>query len=406
MFALALKNILFYKGRSIATFILTFITALFLILYVSMIDGSHKSMLSNALKIYTGAIEVYGKEYRDLGGNDYLIEDVDLVLTQIAGIEGIQTASPRYETFALLSHKNFSAASMIVGIDASKEKMLSSLFEAKVSGTYLDSNAADCLYMGAGLVKKLRLALGDELSFIGTASDNSFAADRLHLCGVFKTGASDFDQASAFIKKSYFDTLMNADNKASSIAVGLSSLDAVESINDKIQQKLKGSDLESVTWKILMKTMVEAMEVDSVFGYLSLGLFLLVIFFVIMIYGFINIASRIREFGMLRCLGLNPSHIRGLLFYEIFLLTTLALLIATPLAGYATYYLSINPIIIEGISETYKEYGLISDEIPLDFSLLTISWNVLLIYALNLLSIIYPYFYIHSFTPIQASHHV
>ena len=51
--------------------------------------------------------------------------------------------------------------------------------------------------------------------------------------------------------------------------------------------------------------MVELMKVDSFFGYISIGLFFLVIFFVIMIYGFINVSARIREFGVLKSIGLS-----------------------------------------------------------------------------------------------------
>ena len=72
MFKLALKNLLFYRSRSITTFVLTFVSTLFFIVYVAMMDGSHESMLKNALKVYTGAIEIYKKEYRDIGGNEYL----------------------------------------------------------------------------------------------------------------------------------------------------------------------------------------------------------------------------------------------------------------------------------------------------------------------------------------------
>ena len=155
-----------------------------------------------------------------------------------------------------------------------------------------------------------------------------------------------------------------------------------------------------------MKTMVEAMEVDSIFGYISLSLFLVVIFFVIMIYGFINVSSRIKEFGVLRCIGFSSSHIFSLLFYEIFTLSSLAVLLATPIAGTICYYYSLHPIVIEGIADMYKDSGIISDEIPFNFDLFTIFWNVGIVYVMNFLSILYPYFYINSFKPIEATKHV
>ena len=405
MFKLALKNILFYKSRSITTFILTFISTLLFIVYVAMMDGSHESMLKNALKVYTGAIEVYKKEYRDIGGNEYLINDVKSIEEKLSHIEGIKTYTSRYETYGLLSSKEISSAAMITGINPDKEAQMSQLKHTLIKGEYLKHDSGNCLYVGADLVKKLGVDIGGEITFVGSASDNSFAADIFKLCGVFKTGSFEFDAMAAFVTRTYFDTLMYSQNKASYISIALNNLDEVDSINAHIASKMD-TDIESLTWKTLMKPMVEAMEVDSVFGYISMSLFYVVIFFVIMIFGFINVSSRVREFGTLRCIGLSQGKIRTLLFYEMFILSTAAILLAMPLGGAIAYYFSLNPIVIEGMSEMYKDYGIISDEMPFAFNLLTISWNVATIYVLNFLSIIYPVSYINSFKPIEATHHV
>jgi len=406
MFLLAFKNIVFYKGRSVATFLLTFVSIILFTVYVSMMDGSHKSMLENALKIYTGAIEIYKKGYRDIGGNEYLLTDVDTITKKLSQIDGIEAYTSRYETYALLSCKNHSTASMIAAIEPDKEEKLSSIKKALTQGSFLNNNSGNCLYMGEGLVKKLNIQLGDEVAFVGAASDDSFAADLFKLCGAFKTGSFEFDSTTAFVSRNYFDALMYAKNKASYISIKVNDLKNVETINNQISSVLNDDSLESLTWKILMKTMVEALEVDSIFGYISLALFLIVIFFVIMIYGFVNISSRIKEFGVLESIGLSKANILKLLFYEIFILTSLAVLVATPLASYICYYYSINPIVIDGISDMYKDYGIVSDEIPFAFAPLSIFYNVLIIYLLNILSILYPYFYIRSFTPLEASKHV
>ncbi|MBU1667297.1 FtsX-like permease family protein [bacterium] len=405
MFHLALKNILFYKGRSIATLVLTFLSALFFIVYVSMMDGSHNAMLQNSLKIYTGAIEIYKKGYRDIGGNEYLLNDVESITQKLDKIEGIEAYSPRYETYGLLSSKEQSTASMVVGIDPKKEQQLNELSSALVEGKYLDGTNNNCLYSGVDLVSKLKVKLGNEIAFIGSASDNSFAADIFKLCGIFKTGLFEFDASSSFVDKNYLDTLMYTQNKASYITLKLDDINDADKVNKDINSILD-NEVESLTWKTLMSSMVELLEVDSIFGYVSLSLFFVVIFFVIMIYGFINVSSRTKEFGVLRSIGLSRGNIRKLLFYEIFILSSIAILLATPIGAYITYYYSLNPIIIEGIAETYKQYGIVSDEMPFSFDMFTISWNVLVIYGLNFLSILYPMVYINSFNPIEAMGHV
>ncbi len=406
MFNFALKNILFYRGRSITTFILTFISTMLFVVFISWQDGSHNSMLENALKVYTGAIEIYHKQYRDIGGNEYLIRNVNRVTDRLSNIKGIEAFGTRYETYGLLSSKEYSAASMIAGVEPDKEKVLSSISLALREGEFLDEESGNCLYMGSELVRKLKLKLGEEVSFVGGASDDSFAADIFRLCGTFKTGSFEFDSSASFVSRSYFDELMYADNIASYITIKVKNLDDVDRVNSDIIKALDDENLESLTWKTLMKSMVEAMEVDNVFGYISLSLFLVVIFFVIMIYGFINVSSRIREFGVLRCIGLNRADIFSLLVYEILILSTVAVIFAGPIAASICYYYSINPVVIEGMAEMYKEYGIVSDEIPFDFNLLTVFWNIGVIYILNFLSAIYPYFYINSFRPIEATRHV
>jgi len=406
MFHFALKNILFYKGRSLTTFVLTFISTMLFIVYVSMMDGSHDSILKNSLKVYGSAIEIYHKNYRDLGGNEYLIRDVKTIENKLSKIDGIKLFSSRYETYGLLSFKDFSTASMLVGINPQKEVELSELKNALTSGEYLKDKAENCLYIGKGVASKLKVKVSDEISFIGGASDNSFAADIFRVCGVFKTGLFEFDSSAAFASRSYLDDLMLSQNKASYITVKVNDLDDVDKVNSEILKVLNDENLESLTWKTLMKTMLEAMEVDSIFGYVSLALFLIVIFFVIMIYGFINISTRIKEFGVLRCIGLSKTRIFSLLFYEIFILSFLAIVFASPIAGYICYHYSLNPIVIEGIAEMYQDYGIVSDELPFSFNLFTIAWNIFLVLMLNILSIVYPFIYIYSFGPIEASKHV
>ncbi len=405
MFNLALKNILFYKGRSITTLILTFISALMFIVYVSMMDGSHESMLKNALKVYTGSIEIYKKDYRDIGGNEYLITDVQKIEKELDKIEGIDTYTARYETYGLLSSSTQSSASLVAGVEPLKEPSMSQLKVALVEGEFLSPTSGNCLYAGVDLVKKLEAKLGDEISFVGAASDNSFAADLFKLCGTFRTGSFSFDASSAFIARAYFDELMMSHNKASYINIKVHDLNDVDTINTQISAKIDDS-IESLTWKTLMKTMVDAMEVDSIFGYITISIFYVVIFFVIMIFGFINVSSRIREFGTLRCIGLSRQKIRTLLFYEIFILSSIAIMIATPIGAYIAYYYSVHPIVIDGMSEMYKDYGIISDEIPFSFNLFTITWNISVVYLLNILSILYPMAFINSFKPVEAAHHV
>ncbi len=403
MFFLAWKNILFYKGRSLTTFLLTFVAVYLFIVYVAFMDGAHSSMLKNALNVYTGSLQIYQKEYRDKGGYDYLIEDTKKPLSLLSQTKGLKAYSPRVETYGIASHKIYSSAMMLTGVDFVKEEKLSQLKKALLKGKY--NSKGECLYMGKNLADKLHVDIGDEVSFVGSAVDYSFVAELAKVCGIFKTGMYDFDSQSAFMNRAYFDKIFLSKNMATYIVAMATNLKYNDQISHLIAQKLP-PDLKVYTWKTLMKSMVEVMQMDSFFGYISMGLFFLVIFFVIMIYGFINVNARMKEFGVLRSIGLSDANISLLLLLEILILTVVALLLAVPLGAYTAYYFEVHPIVIAGMSDMYKSYGVVSDKVPTLFDPFTVMWNSMLVFMLNLLSIVYPIAYVRSFTPVEETRYV
>lgn len=405
MFSLAFRNLLHYKGRTIVTFALTFLSSLLFIVYVAFMDGSHEHMLKSALDVYSNALHVDKKGYRTEGGYDYLIEDVKSVEAKVAATAGIEAYAPRLESFALLSTDKDSAGAMVVGIDPERERRLSKMAASLHKGRYLEPNDTNALYMGDALAHRLKVEPGDIVALIGTATDYSFAADNLKVVGTFKTGLFEFDASAAFVNKPYFDTLMISKNMASYIVASVDDLNALDGVVSNLQKRLVSGD-EAVPWTTLMHAQVEAMEVDSVFGYISMGVFFIVIFFVIMIFSFLNIVGRTREIGMLRAIGLSPGDVTKLLMLEILLLAGSAVALSVAVGAPIAWYYELHPIVIEGIAKAYKEYGIVNDQIPMQFDWFTILWNAGVVFALNILAVLYPIAVVNRHTPVEAMHHV
>ncbi len=405
MYSLAWKNITHYRGRSLTTFVLTLVSTYLFVVYVAFMDGSHESMLRNSLEIYTGALQVRDKEYGKESSYDYLLEDAAGIKKSIASLGIVQRYAARLESFGLLCSDEESIGSMVTGIEPPAEARISRIEQALFKGRYLESNDTNAIYIGYGVAKKLGVDVGDTIAFVGSATDYSFAADNFRIVGIFKTGLYEFDNLSSFVNKGYFDGLMLSDNMASYIAIGVDDISSVDQIAAALTPLLP-PEIEAATWKELMHSMVEAMEVDSLFGYISLGLFFVIIFFVIMIFGFINISSRIREFGLLRALGISSRDIAWMLFLETALLAVAAALIGGVLGGITSEYFAIHPIVIEGMAESYKEYGIVSDSVPTRFDLWTVTWNTLVVLLLDFAAIVYPIRFASGFTPVEAMRHV
>ncbi len=404
-FTLALRNILKSKGRTLTTLLLSLFTTSLFIIYVAFMDGSHHQIIKSSVEIYTGYAHVNFKGYREESDYENLIENAQSIDDILKNDASIKVYAPRFETYALLSGDEKSVGSMITGIVPSAERSLSKLEASLIQGEYLSDSDTNAIYIGLDLAKRLKVDVGSQVALVGSSIDYSIAADLFIVKGIFKTGLFDFDSQSAFVTKNYLDTVMMSDNKATYFTLNFHDNDHIDQATEALQSKLP-SEYEAVNWKDLLSALVQAMLVDSIFGYITISIFFVVIFFVIMIFSYVNIYTRTREVGLLRALGLTSKDILVILFIEIFLLATLSVLVGAIIGGLIAHYYELHPIVISGMAEMYKDYGIVSDEVPMHFDLFTITWNALTIFILNLLAILYPVIRINKLSAVEAMRYV
>ncbi len=402
---IAIKNIVVYKRRSIITIVLTCFTTALLVFASAFWDGSHNKMIESAVEIYPGYLQITQKDFRKTPSYDNLIFDAQSVRNTLTGISGIDIFSERFESFVLFSSGEKAVGGMFAGIEPKKEERLSRLKKSLKKGEYLSPDDYAKLYIGSELAKRLKVDTGDILSFVGTGADFSFAADNVTVKGIFQTGLFDFDASAAFVNKSYFDDIMAAKNYATHFIVLPDKPENAGELAATISQKL-GKEYQSLSWQKTMEGLVQGMKVDSIFGYITLGIIFIVIFFVIMIYTLLTVFARMREIGILRAVGTTPSQILRLLLLESALLGMVSVIGGGLIGGALAYYFELNPIVISGYEEQFKQYGLAASSMPAIFSLSTLVRDMIVMFVLTVLSTLYPILKVNGYRPIDAIHHV
>ena len=402
----ALKNIKSNRSRTIVTVLLSAVATTVLVFSTALMDGEHKALLKSAVELYPGYIQITHEGFKDTPSMDNIIGDSSRVIEAIEKNKAVKEFSVRFETFVLFSSDEKSLGGMLCGIEPEKEKHLSRLENSLLKGSYLEKEEGNSVYMGSELAKSLKVDIGDRLSFIGTGADYSFTADNLTVKGVFQTGLFDFDSSSAFVSKSYFDTMFASENKSTHIIVLPAVKEDAFKLSGEINKTLPQKTI-SQSWNESMESLVKAMELDSVFGYITLGVFFIVIFFVILIYTFISIYARVKEIGVLRAIGTSRSQVFGMLLFESSVLSFAGVLIGGMAGAYLAYYFNINPLDFgKEFDEQFKQYGLVNTELPTDFNILNIIRDMAIIYMLCILSTLYPILKINSFKPVEAMNHV
>ena len=404
--AIALKSIRANLSRSIVTIFLTTFSTVVLIFASTLMDGEHKTMLKNAVEVYPGYIQITNREFRNHPSYDNLIFDEKSTIDKLKLHSDIAVITSRFETSALFSSDTKTIGAMITGVEPKSESQVSKLKTALVEGSYLDANDTNALYIGKELAKRLKVRLGDKLSFISSGADYSFCADNVIVKGIFETGLYEFDANSAFLNKSYFDEVFTSKNLATHIIVLPKDTSNSLSISQNIQKELDKS-LVSESWEEFMDSLVKAMELDSIFGYFTLGIFFIVIFFVILIYTLLVVFSRVKEIGVLRAIGTTSKEVLTMLVFESAILSFISVVIGGAIGAYLAYYFHINPIELGAeYQEQFKQYGIMSTALPTDFNLVTIARDMIIMFILGVLSTLYPILKINSLTPSEAMRHV
>lgn len=401
----ALRNIRAYRNRSLVTIVLTTLTTAMLIFSSAFQDGSHHKMLQNAVEIYPGYLQITHRDFRAKPSLDNLIFDARAVRQVLAQHPEIAVFAERFETFVLYAGEQKAVGGMLTGIEPEQERSLSRLASSLVAGAYLAPEDTNQLYMGNELARRLKVQVGDSLSFVGTGADYSFAADNLLVKGIFKTGLFEFDASAAFVSKGYFDQIMVAENYASHFIV----LPANPATSDELAVALN-AELDqhylAESWRTTMAGLVQAMLVDSIFGYLTLGVIFIVIFFVILIYTWLTVFARMREIGVLRAVGTMPGQIRQMLVTESMLLAAISVVLGGLIGAGLAWYFHLHPIYFSFSEEQFKQYGLAASSMPTAFAPLTILRDMLIMFVLAVGSTLYPIIKANRVRPIEAIHHV
>jgi len=408
---MAWRELVTHKKRSVVTLLLSaFSTALF-IFADAISDGSHNQMIRSSVEVYPGYIEVTQRDFEDEPNFDHLIFDVAAARAALLGVGGIGPVAARFETYALYATSERSIGGMFTGIEPEKEAQVSRLKSALVEGAYLESGDANALYLGAELAKRLKVGVGDTLSFISTGADYSFAADNLVVKGLFKTKLYEFDNSSGFVNKAYFDSVMQSSNIATHIIASPKAIEAVDAVTDAAQQAV-GKELSVRSYKQTMKDLILAMEIDEIFGYITLGIFFVVIFFVIAIFAFLSVYARIRQIGVLRAIGTTPRQIVAMLLAEALILGVLSVGVGGAASAWAARHYQEHPITFSSwgdvdMEEYYKQYNLVAEvTLPAAFNPPRILMEMGIMLLLNLLTVLYPIAMINRFSPTEAIRYV
>ncbi len=403
LMTLAARNVVRNWRRSIVTTGAMAFAAAIMILFASLMAGLLRDSERNAVTMNLGDLQIHASGYRDDPDLYKRIDDAQQLVARLQQ-QGFH-ASQRLYGFGLAAAGTTSAGVQLRGVDIDNENSVTQMHRHLVAGEWLTETDPHGVIIGRKLARSLGVRTGDEIIFVGQASDGSMANDLYRVRGILKSIGEEVDRAGLFMTLDAFRQLMVLPDGAHEIAVLRANPDSDLDLALHTVTAL-APGYETLDWRQLSPVVARILEMADVQTIVMVIITYIAVATIVLNAMLMSVFERIQEFGVMKAVGVTPWQIFGLVYLETLWQTATA---ATggSVIGYAiAVYYQTHGIDLSNIASSASFGGIALD--PLWRAYITadsIVIPVLFLFLIAGLAVIYPALKAALIRPVSAIHH-
>ena len=322
---------------------------------LSLAAGSHERWIDTIVRIYPGHVEVSAEGYRENRTLDYGMRLSDERRRKLEALPEGTGWAPRLEAWALAipdREGSLGRAAWLVGVDPAREKGLSRLATMISEGRFLDGDPGFEVLLGETLARNLDASIGDSIILLSTDYYGSQSADRFRLVGTLSVGDPMIDAYAAFVRLADLQGFLEFEGGLSHVALFSERSEETGSLTGDLVRIFEPAQYEVTPWPELIPEVVQLMVLDDIGAWITMGILIVVVAFGILNTILMSVFERVREFGVLRAIGMRPRAVFSLVLAESALLAALGIAIGIALAIPLVLWLEQHPIPMTG--ESYR----------------------------------------------------
>ncbi|MBN2431399.1 MAG: ABC transporter permease [Acidobacteria bacterium] len=400
-FQLAWRNVWRNPRRTTVILIAVIIGVWSMIFLNSLSRGFLVDLEENGIATLTGHIQILAPRYHQDPVVDNRIEQTAEVRRLLqAELPPGSVWAARVCVNAIASNARHSSGVTLVGIEPDKEARLSFIGGAVSRGEYLAPDDDIGILVGQALLDKFETKLGNKLVLMSQDTGRQIGSRAFRIRGVFRTQLEFTEKQYVFVVLPAAQKMLKMDGAVSQYAVLLPDSEMVDTVAGRLQQAAP-DDLEVWTWKELLPL------VKAYLGMMDGFIFIWnLVVFVAMGFGLVNtvlmaVYERMREFGLLKALGMRPGRILQDVLIEGFYLLSLGLVIGNVLGFVSVWALAQTGIDLSAVAAGSEYFGISRVVYPVLAAKDVIMADVT-VFVLGLLVSAYPALKAARFTPVEA----
>ena len=372
-----------------------------LVFLISFQFGTYSMMIEGTLSVLTGHIQVQHKHYNAEPRMRYSVPDGIALAEQLRSQSGIAAMATRSTAFSLASSEDRTFGIQVLGVQPQYEPLVSTLSGLIAEGRYLEDDNAEEIIIGSILARNLKVGLGDEVTFIGSGREGSFAAGIATVVGIIHSGLGDLDRSIAQIPLGYFQSVFSMEDQVHSIVVDVDTLDAVDAAKSRLIDLITSPDIVVLDWNELQPGLRQAITADMFSSFTMYAVLIVLVAFSVLNTQLMSVLERTREFGVMMALGLSPGRLARLVFLETAVMSLLGLVLGCALGSLITAYFQANGVYIPGMEAAMEQYNLPGELYP-QLNMLSALLGPAIVFVGSMLAAIYPALRLYTLAPVAA----
>jgi putative ABC transport system permease protein len=362
--ALAWRNLWRRPQRTILSLVSIAIVAALLVFVLSFQNGVYATMKETTLRIFDGYAQLQPEGYAADPRLELAISRPGDLVRAAEGVDGVTTAAPRVNGFAILANGARSYAAAVVGVDPTSEAKISTIASRISDGRYLRADDTNQAILGDILAKNLDVKVGGRLTMLGSARDGSVAADVLTVAGVYHSGIPDLDRSILEMPLARAQDAFGMEGAANTIVLGGPSLGAVNQALPALHAIGRRDGVAVRDWQAMEPAMRDAIDLKYATSMLFYASLVIVVAFIILNTLLMSVLERTREFGMLLALGMRSGQIGAMVWVELLGLALLGSAIGIAIGAAVTLWLQSVGIVMPIDPKLLAQFGVPSRLYP------------------------------------------
>jgi ABC-type lipoprotein release transport system permease subunit len=376
-----------------------------MILLGALMRGVSDRFLEIGISTLTGHIQIHHRNFR----SDPVIQNRIERPGRVA--EALEEALPagahwtgRIRVNAIANNARHAQGVTLVGIDPEREARVSFIGDAVKEGSYLEPGDDYGILVGRALAEEFETRLDRRIVLMSRDTAGEIASRAFRIRGVFRAETESTEKQFVFVTRKAARDMLGLRQGITEAAVLLPAHDLTEPTAEALEARLPTPPLSVRTWKDLLPLVRVTLELHDTFIFLW---FLVV--FIAMAFGIVNtllmaVFERLREFGLLKALGMRPRGIVQGVLTESFFLLLLGTAAGNALGVLSVTLLSENGIDLSAMAAGLEYVGMPRVVYPAlqgaDFLLAN-----LVVFVLGIAVSLYPAVKAGRFTPVEALGH-